>query len=147
MKSIDEKTIIYLAGFFDGEGCICITHYIRPVTGTSIFQLKATVSNLNFDVLKLIKDNFGGGLTKKGKDGCYRYYSSSKTAANFIARILPYLIIKKEQAELALEFQKVLRIKYQKGQKNIALSENELGIRKRFKIDIAALNGSKRYLN
>lgn len=97
----------YTAGIIDGEGCIGVSHDNR-----GNFHLMVQVSmKLPSAVPKWLLTNFGGG---------YGEYSQSKRAygsgviakwsingidaQEFISSIYPYLIDKKEQAELALVF-------------------------------------------
>ena len=95
----------YLAGFVDGEGCFNITRcrtWILP---------RLLITNTNVDILKQIKGIYGGDISsrKNGKDNWKvfnMYRASCKALKTIIKDILPYLILKREQAELCLEMMK-----------------------------------------
>jgi len=94
----------YISGFFDGEGCIRISNR------KGVYRFKVNIINTNLDVLKKIQEIAGGSLYK------YPIYNTNylqvfsldlycNIAKRFLEGIRPYLIIKREQAQLALEFQ------------------------------------------
>ena len=51
-----KEEIIYLAGFFDGDGCITTS----PKT-----NFRLTISNTNKEILDWIKKNFGGNINNQ----------------------------------------------------------------------------------
>lgn len=140
----------YLAGFFDGEGSISISRIKGKLGRNDIFVVLISISNTNPEILSYICKEFGGNFhqTKHQiKDGykrknIYKWSASSKIAENFLSKILPYLILKKEQANMALEFQKTLK---RKG--NQRLSVDELDYRKMVKLKIMELNQKEYYIN
>lgn len=101
----------YFAGLFDGEGCISINKtkgsknkpYSRPG-----FQLRVSVTNTNFDILYKLQDSYGGKVYSREKKNA-RTYGNWITVSNQCIKPLtiwlPFLIIKKEQALVALNFQ------------------------------------------
>ena len=95
----------YAAGFFDGEGCINIT-----VRGPSRqVCLRVMLVNTDAPILRFFQIQFGGRLAKPRMNGDgwkeFRQLNwSGHAAAAFIREIEPYLILKKPQAQLALEF-------------------------------------------
>jgi hypothetical protein len=101
----------YSAGLFDGEGCISINKtkgsknnpYTRPG-----FQLRVSVTNTNIDVLNFLQKTYGGKVYIREKKNA-RNYGNWITVSNQCVEPLtlwtPHLIIKKEQASVALEFQ------------------------------------------
>jgi len=122
----------YIAGFFDGEGCICFydfkkkktykdkkgnekiyiinEHRVRTylVQNTRIFVQMVQKEN---KVLKIIGDflvengikSYTYRVNKKG--GCDSLQlSHHKMVQMFLENIYPYLIVKKDKAELALEY-------------------------------------------
>lgn len=96
----------YLAGFFDGEGCISLykndgRHY----------RLEICMANTNEWVAKWFHFVFGGTLyleeaskkNPKWRD-VWRWQLRSRKTQYFLISLLPYLKLKKPQAELALQF-------------------------------------------
>lgn len=96
--------LAYIAGIIDGEGCIMIH---------STNLVRVSVKNTNEWLVKFLKMNFGGCLVySKHSWGNLRskpiwnWAVDSKKASEFLQLILPYLQIKRPQAELAISFQK-----------------------------------------
>lgn len=99
----------YLAGFFDGEGCVTIIKGKNHL-GNVQYSLRVIVSNTNEYVLHLYKLSFGGRIQKRkykkpGWRDCYAWELSSTRAYDFLKCMYPYLILKKAQADLGFEFQ------------------------------------------
>ena len=116
-----NKTILaYAAGFFDGEGTIGINaQKPNEKNGRTLtmYSLKIDIRNTNKEVLVWFKKNFNGnikyysieqlrGSTYNSGKPQWRWNISSNQAKDFLEAILPYLIVKRKQAELAITFQK-----------------------------------------
>jgi hypothetical protein len=107
---IDPITLAYLAGFVDGEGSIAITKRGGSSKWrTSPYSLSLTVAQINPEPLYLLKQVFGGSLNRYDhrKANHRLYYSwsvSSRQAAKTIKVLYPYLLVKKDEAEVALSF-------------------------------------------
>ena len=101
MKGIN---LSYMAGFFDGEGCICIG---KSPHGISLI---CSITQCNEWILQLFKMRFGGTvrLRQPYKAEKYRTFSwniSGGKAGIFLGIIKPYLMLKRAEAELAIQFQ------------------------------------------
>jgi hypothetical protein len=98
-----EQKVIYIAGFFDGEGCIVIN-----VNQTGYAYVQCIIGQRNPEPLELIKEVFGGGAVRKvtaGKNGQHHSLNvNGYKAYTMLAELLPYLIVKRSQAELAIQF-------------------------------------------
>lgn len=101
----------YFAGLFDGEGCISINKtkgtLAKPYQRAG-FQLRVSVTNTNFDVLYALQEQYGGKvyIRKKVKARDYGdWITVSRQCAEPLTKWLPHLIIKNEQAKVALDFQ------------------------------------------
>ena len=104
---MEEKVLSYMAGIVDGEGCIAINGSEHKQ------QLVVTVANSNEPLIRWIALHFGGHTNinyseneKHRNSYCWRLYGHQ--TEGFLKSILPYLIVKKSQAELVLEFLKIL---------------------------------------
>lgn len=98
----------WIAGFFDGEGCISIQ---------SDKGLRVIFINTRRDVLLAVSEGFGGvGKLKvkkripgeRGTRPCYQWITWGREAQRVLETLLPYLVIKKSEAEVALEFQSLI---------------------------------------
>ena len=71
--------------------------------------MRILVVNTNLEVLEQLKETWGGDINKnyRPKDTwkqAYTWRLSHSAAARFLEDIYPFLIIKEQQARLALEF-------------------------------------------
>lgn len=103
----------YIAGFFDGEGWITFSKlYTSNGTIRNGWQLKVGIGNTNPKPLAAINELYPGmfGLKSKVKNKdhwkrCWMWVRFGTNAADFLTDILPLLIIKREEAELAIKIQ------------------------------------------
>lgn len=107
-----ELELAYIAGFLDGEGTIGISKNTpqnpKDPHKTPRYELQVAVVNTCLDPLLLCQKRFGGGIyTRKHLPRhklTYHWTVAQKASVTLIKAVLPYLIIKKRQAELALKF-------------------------------------------
>ena len=100
----------YIAGFFDGEGCVSIGSNGRPVctiaqtngTHSIIEKLQAFLSSQGIlaSISDYVKKN------PKHKPSKTLLICSSFGVFDFLTNVLPFLIVKREKAESALEMLK-----------------------------------------
>lgn len=91
--------LAYIAGFFDGEGCVTIAK-----NGS----LTISVVNTSLPVLEMMVDVLGVGSinnrTQKVNKRQYAYRAYGAEAAAVLRYLHPFLIEKKPQAETALDY-------------------------------------------
>lgn len=122
LLSPTETDWSYVAAMMDGEGSFSVTRTtIKDRKGRpyNAFDCKVMVSNTSEVLMKWIQNRFGGTyrpavkhISKKAKANgqkslklCFRWtVEGYENQVYFILRILPYLVIKLEQAKIALEF-------------------------------------------
>ncbi len=98
-------SIEYLAGLIDGEGCLMITalkhfkDYKRNIRYDPVMQ----ISNTYLPLLQLIQLQYGGRIQRSRAD-CFVLHFSANKMRELIPQLLPYLIIKKTQAEILMKF-------------------------------------------
>lgn len=97
--------LAYTAGIVDGEGCITIQ---KGEMSTIICK----VTNTNQSLVEWLKNEYGGSVQKgfsknKNAKPAYGWYIKSKKAAVFLYLLVPYLRMKKEQAEICLELRRL----------------------------------------
>jgi len=106
MKS---KNWSYLAGIVDGEGNISITQNTRK-NGWNQFQFLFSIKNTDLRLMQWLVENFGGVYYNQPSSNLTWKLSYSwrpkgrKNKEEILLGILPYLLLKKEQALLALEY-------------------------------------------
>jgi hypothetical protein len=124
----DKAMYGYLAGIVDGEGTITICRSENDVlrkkeyptkdgirtceyryTGIG-FHVKVSVKNTDIRLMKWLQSRFGGEYygSDNAKNPTWKtsfvWHHAAKSKEEFILAILPYLIIKREQALVALDF-------------------------------------------
>ena len=105
----NNQDLSYLAGFFDGEGCISILKTTKKDWNPSYF-LQAQIGQKYGSTLDWVKENFGGNVYKKRDQ---TWIVTNFKAYEFIKLVEPFLKYKKPQAELAIKFyeERILRAK------------------------------------
>ena len=120
----DKAMYGYVAGIIDGEGTITIgrseyiahkkhiaksgdvREYDSPTIG---FHVKVSVKNTDVRLIKWLKFRFGGEYYESKADketwkNTFVWHHRAESKQEFLLAILPYLIVKREQAIVALEF-------------------------------------------
>ena len=94
-----REELAYIAGLLDGEGCI-------QINGDK-YSMNINIRNTVKAPLEFVEGILGGSihsyLPKRGYI-CYTWRLCGAKAAIVLGFLLPYLIIKKERAILAIEF-------------------------------------------
>lgn len=145
--SIDPLDASYMAGLIDGEGCIGI--YAKQPCGSRQYpyhQLSVSIGMCDSEGVKFFRE-------KTEHIGCYsrtvqKHYLTrekaeftftvtlvGKKAAELLVNILPYLKVKKKQAELAIEFYE--RCRFSQG--NQGVTEEELSLRSCYEKELKRL--------
>lgn len=99
-----ETDLAYIAGLFDGEGCVLVAKAART-NGKQYYTLLTNISNKDLRCLRFSQERFGGRINVQRSSQVGRWALTSNRAARFLKAILPYLVIKKDQAEKAIEYQ------------------------------------------
>src|SRR3990172_828553 len=90
--------IAYIAGFFDGEGCVRLKNANHVI---------AHITNSNQRILTEIQDLFGGQIRRQERTPnktIYNWYITSSEAYDFLKTLSPFLKEKGPQAMLAIKF-------------------------------------------
>lgn len=95
----------YIAGILDGEGCISIAK-----NGESSGWITIHVAMTARIIPDLLYARYGGSLsTSNGNPGVHKdlttWMIASRKAEVVLKEVLEFLVVKKEQAEVALDFQ------------------------------------------
>lgn len=108
-----ETDKAYAAGFFDGEGNVCIAANLRGGAGTKyhVHNMRIGASQREAEPLVWLRDRWGGSIRRASRSAVtgrrmyYEWACFAIGAAAFLRDVLPYLQIKRERADLALKFQ------------------------------------------
>ena len=123
--------LAYFAGFIDGEGCISIATQGRSLRDKSFvnYRLEVRVGSTNLWVLQLLKMQFAGWIypmrkpIKPTHKQCWVWVIYSKQAREVLEVLLPYLKLKKAEAEVGIAWQKDRRSGRKQTDKEKAVNE------------------------
>lgn len=134
-----EVDLAYLAGFFDGEGAIGI--YRNGTAGRSLY---VQISQKALGPLPYIRDNWGGTISDRDNNhgGIYSLVMVGRKGQSFLRDILPYLQLRRAEAELAIEFQDTIPV-HTPGL-NKKLTEEDLAQREDYAERLAVLRAERR---
>ncbi len=101
----------YAAGYIDGDGCFSLQKEIIKTRMSAKFNAGLIISSTNKEVLDWFKETFGGTvrLVKRNKMPfghklVYHYRLGKIKGAEFTSQIWPYLVEKKEEASIFINF-------------------------------------------
>lgn len=100
----------YLAGILDGEGSIEIHRAKGRSRVPYNYNVRVRISNTNRGLLCLVQPEYGGVIGKRSRPGRrvdYLLEISSRNAIRLLKDTLPFLIVKRDQAALALKLPRV----------------------------------------
>ena len=117
--------IAYIAGLLDGEGTVAINQSFCK-SRTRRYELQVSIVNTWLEPLLGVKAQHGGSIHSRKNfrfKPIYHWSVGQRAAEGFLRKVLPYLIIKKQRALLALDF---MEKKYGKPWQKLDAAELEL---------------------
>lgn len=102
LETISDLELAYTAGVIDGEGCI-------TVSMSRSFRVRLQVTNTNTGLIDWLAERFGGHVKTRKRMGkpnwktSYDWTVSTVAARDILVQVMPYLVIKRRQAEIAIE--------------------------------------------
>jgi len=125
---MSKLTASYLAGYIDGEGYLGII----PNCHKSSYTAKLKIASVDKEIIDWLKDSYGGSIWKRkfhnnSKDA-YNWTLEGKNLLPFLEKVRPYLKLKKKQADLLIQKEKIKRDihKYNKGARNGIVYSKEI---------------------
>jgi hypothetical protein len=112
-----RQVLAYLAGAIDSDGTIGIkkSTYAMRVRGDAtqaVYSERVALRQVTPEITTLLRDTFGGSLyvTKpSAKNGrpLYSWAATDRKAFDCLVALLPFLLVKKQQAENAVALRKI----------------------------------------
>lgn len=111
--NLPTAVLAYAAGIIDGEGCIRIGRYTNTKTGKIGYRGMIQVGMTNRLAIEWLKDNLGGNFyvgrtSYDRRKPCFNWIMRAADGAKLLSALLPYLIVKREHADLFIEFHKTV---------------------------------------
>lgn len=101
--------IAYAAGILDGEGTVCLNMTGKP--GAKLPRAVVNITNQNTELLEWLRDRWGGriyeltGNRRRGWPICWALQFTKRGEARaFLASATPYLIVKRQRADIVTRF-------------------------------------------
>jgi hypothetical protein len=99
----------YAAGFFDGEGTVTIAEGRRENSRWPIYNMRVIVGQNDLDQLLWLRERWSGTIVARAAAGNRKQHHTwsafSRQAHRFLLDVQPYLRLKRERADLAIDFQ------------------------------------------
>jgi hypothetical protein len=104
MKTVKKTDLAWAAGFIDGDGYIGITRTDKRNRDVPEYYLKLRAGQKFRKPLNHLQALFGCGYVGYSTRPHSEWNVNHHESAKVLRLILPYLIVKKREAELALDF-------------------------------------------
>lgn len=144
MNELTETQKAYLAGFFDGEGCISISKFQGKNNRTPVYQLHVVIAQ-KISILPELCELAGVGSVHEKHDPNGTIYQqwrmSPHEGAAFLEAILPYLRLKGPEAELAIEYQSKQGHKHNTIGRGWTVPQNMIDEKERYYQALRAMKG------
>jgi hypothetical protein len=146
MYPVKETDLAYLAGILDGEGVITIER-VRPAphvkNGNYRYFAKVEVQMSDREPIEHLAALFDRNIMIKKPSAnmtkpAYRLSWQSKIAANLLLQVSPYLVLKRPQALVLMEFQAAMTAEGPGGRRK---TPEQLAMRERHYLEIRRLKG------
>jgi hypothetical protein len=106
MISNEIEKIIYLAGIVDGEGTFNLWKDMRSNNRniSNSYSSIFSVSNNSIPLMDFLKNNFEGNVSNRKGTNSFVWICHHRNLIEIIEKIVPFLIVKKEQAKIFIKF-------------------------------------------
>ncbi len=144
MKKSNTSKYAYVAGLIESDGSITITQK-RYGKEASNYFLRVTFSQKDGRMVDWLLGAIGGSAylhykTREKREAYHHWSIQHNQAKELLKKILPFLIMKKRQAEIGVQFQERVNVAVRKLQRNekgqvlpnsVTLGEHEMNERKK----------------
>lgn len=112
MKRLSKASLGYLAGIIDGEGCIALNYKSATIPGASCVR-QLVVGNTDKRLVDWLHQNLGGYVRLRVYElphkNSYIWQASASDMVEILEKVLPHLLLKREQANIVIQYSKTIR--------------------------------------
>jgi hypothetical protein len=117
-----KEDCAYAAGFFDGEGTVFIAEDRgRKEARGPIYNMHVTACQVDPDPIHWLQHRWGGTIVRRSARAntrpCWIWNCFAREALAFLRDVRPYLMVKADEADVAIEFQEG---RFQPGQRGLS---------------------------
>lgn len=141
-----ETELAYIAGIIDGEGYLGMSknRTKKQRQKSPKYQTEICVVNTNYALIEWLQIRIGGLInTRKKYDEAwkvaYRWRIQESNHSEFLQAIYPYLVIKRQQAQLIIEYW-IKKVKQYREGRRWEMSNDELNMRESYFQKLKDLN-------
>lgn len=107
MASVTD--LAWAAGFLDADGCVKIQRLAQKSSKNPAYSLRISVGQTRREPLEKFQLLFGGTIYERKmarltNGVLFEWGLSAENASKALTRMLPYLVLKRDQAKLGIEF-------------------------------------------
>ena len=141
---IDPIKIAWMAGFFDGEGYVGVIRNWDRRYQKYNYRVQVSLGQVSPFPLEVFREHFGGNLRhqKNGHQGFWEWRVTGEKAYAPMRLLAPYLIVKRRQAELILEFGQIA-VPHDQRTRYRTIPENIIAHRRAIWAALVELNGGR----
>ena len=115
VAQLSETQVAYIAGLIDGEGSLESQRQMQKGAVTPIFTLRLSFTFATPEPITTVAGWLGGApkvypATSPNRQPRWRFHIKNRIALPLLRRAIPHLILKRQQAELVLEIDRVRSI-------------------------------------
>lgn len=127
IEAVLVSRLSYTSGFIEADGCFHLSN-----------SCSIRITNKCLPVLKMFQDWWGGSVKcKSSPKNCFEWNLHAEPASDLCKKLLPFLKMKREEAEVLIEFQSTKGIRGQK------LSPETIETRKDLSLKIVELRKAR----
>ncbi len=102
----EPTTLAYLAGYFDADGCVTVQ--LRRVASVTV---SCRITSVNREMIDWFQSSFGGWVAcqrqpRQNRREAFSWGLDHVSCIPFLEAVIPYLRLKRAEAEIALELQR-----------------------------------------
>ena len=140
---MNNSDLAYMAGIVDGEGSVNISYRRKKKYGDTQARVGLFVYNSDVRLLKWIQKRFHGSVhVYAARQPTWKpfgaWHASDLATMRVLELVLPFLVIKKDQAKIAIRFQKT-KLPASLGRKN-GVSISVAKLRRNLMVKLKKLN-------